>query len=373
VIANPIALIAELTHRCPLRCVYCSNPLQLTSLKHELATTEWQNVFAQSARLGILHLHLTGGEPLARKDLEELVRSAHDCGLYTNLITSGIGLSSRLKGLVDAGLDHIQLSLQDAVEGSADLIAGVRVHAHKLEAAKVIRESGIAFTINVVVHRHNIHNIDEILALAETLGPQKLEIAHTQFYGWALKNAATLLPPREQVLESLEKVEAVRKKLEGKMRIDVVVPDYYARYPKACMGGWGRLQMLVDPSGRALPCHAAGVIPGLAFENIRERTLEWIWRESSSFQKFRGEDWMPEPCRSCDRRAKDYGGCRCQAMSMTGNPAATDPVCQLSPDHGRIEEFLTRANETASVEQGALPEGWVYRTMLSVQAQLETR
>ena len=359
-IANPIALIAEVTHRCPLGCVYCSNPLQLTRSKDELSTAEWQDVMAQSARLGVLHLHLTGGEPLARKDLEELVRFARSSGLYTNLITSGIGLSQRLKELVNAGLDHIQLSLQDAEEYSADLIAGAHAHQRKLQIANRIRESGIAFTVNVVIHRQNIDHIDEIIALAESLGPQKLEIAHAQYYGWARKNALALLPSREQVRRSLETVEAARVRLEGKMRIDVVVPDYYARYPKACMGGWGRLQMVIDPSGRALPCHAAPIIPEMQFENIRERTLEWIWRESSSFRKFRGEEWMPQLCRSCERRQKDFGGCRCQAMLITGNPRATDPVCHFSPDHGLIEEFLARANGNA-IHQSS--ESWTYRTL----------
>ena len=366
----PLAIIAEITHRCPLHCVYCSNPLQMVAAASELSTKEWETVFEQAAKLGVLHIHLSGGEPLAREDLTQLVSSAHSCGLYTNLITSGIGLSEpRLDALVEAGLDHIQLSFQDSRESSANWIAGTRAHALKLQIAPLIRGSGAAFTVNLVIHRQNVDHLEEMIALAESLQPERLEIAHVQYYGWASKNVDALLPTRKQVLDSLETVNAAKKRLAGKIRIDAVVPDYYARFPKACMGGWGRRQMLIDPSGIALPCHAAAVIPGLRFEKVRDRSLEWIWQESESFQKFRGEAWMPEPCRSCDRRTEDFGGCRCQAFMITGDAAATDPVCSLAPAHGLIEEKLVQVNadveNAASRGQVTIPiqqeNFWVYR------------
>jgi len=317
-LSNPLALIAEITHRCPLHCVYCSNPLELASAKSELSTHDWLRVFAEAATLGVLHVHLTGGEPLARTDLTDLTAAAHGAGLYTNLITSGIGLSrERLERLVDAGLDHIQLSFQDSGEMHANWIAGTKSHAHKVEVASWIKEHRIAFTANLVVHRQNLDHLEEMICFLEGLQPDRIEIAHTQYYGWALKNRAALMPIRPQVHNAVRIVSSAAARLKGKIRIDSVIADYYARFPKACMGGWGRQLMLIDPAGRALPCHAAGVIPGLSFDNVRERSLEWIWRESDAFQKFRGESWMPEPCRSCDRRTEDFGGCRCQAFLLT--------------------------------------------------------
>ena len=329
----------------------------------ELGTEEWESVFQQSRKLGLLHVHLSGGEPLAREDLTQLVSCAHDCELYTNLITSGIGLTKRRwDELVAAGLDHIQLSFQDSREASANWIAGTRSHALKLQLAPMLRQSQVAFTVNIVVHRQNVDHLEEMIALAESLQPQRLEIAHVQYYGWARKNVEVLLPTRKQVLESMETISAAQKRLAGKIRIDAVVPDYYARFPKACMGGWGRRQLLIDPSGTVLPCHAATVIPGLKFENVRKQTLEWIWWKSDSFQKFRGEDWMPEPCRSCDRRAEDFGGCRCQAFMITGDATATDPVCSLAPAHGLIEGQLSRVDSIESSTGDTRPElPWVYR------------
>jgi pyrroloquinoline quinone biosynthesis protein E len=342
---NPLALIAEVTHRCPLHCVYCSNPLQMIAAGQELDTQDWLRVFHEAAAMKLLHLHLTGGEPLARADLIELVSGGHAAGLYTNLITSGIGLTeTRLAALIEAGLDHIQLSFQDSREDSANWIAGTRAHAHKLELARMIRQHKIAFTVNLVVHRQNLDRLEEMIALIETLAPDRMEIAHTQYYGWALENRAALMPTREQIENSVKVIDAARKRLEGRIRVDSVTPDYYARYPKACMGGWGRRLVLIDPAGRALPCHAAGVIPDLQFDSVREHSLEWIWRESTAFQKFRGESWMQEPCRSCDRRADDFGGCRCQALLLTGDAAATDPVCSLAPTHHFVEATLLQMN-----------------------------
>jgi len=372
---NPLALIAEVTHRCPLHCVYCSNPLQMTAAGLELSTQDWVRVFHEAAAMKLLHLHLTGGEPLARADIRDLVAEAHTVGLYTNLITSGIGLTeTRLAALIEAGLDHIQLSFQDSREDSANWIAGTRAHAHKLELARIIRGNKIAFTVNLVVHRQNLDHLQEMIALIETLNPDRMEIAHTQYYGWALENRASLMPTREQLESSVKVIDAARRRLEGRIRVDSVTPDYYARYPKACMGGWGQRLMLIDPAGKALPCHAAGVIPNLQFDNVRERSLQWIWRESPAFQKFRGESWMQEPCRSCDRRTQDFGGCRCQAFLLTGDAAATDPVCSLAPTHHFVEATLLQMNtdrlpvtKPVSISRQPLHENeqqpvpWLYR------------
>jgi pyrroloquinoline quinone biosynthesis protein E len=359
-IANPLALIAEVTHRCPLHCVYCSNPLQLAGATSELATEEWTSILQQCGKLGMLHAHFTGGEPLARTDLTELISSARAAGLYTNLITSGIGLSEgRLQALVAAGLDHIQVSFQDSREDAANWIAGAKAHAHKIELSRAIRRHKVAFTVNLVVHRQNLDHLEEMIAFIERLQPERMEIAHTQYYGWALQNRAALMPTRVQVEKAGEVVAAAEKRLAGRIRIDSVAPDYYAKYPKACMGGWGQRLMLINPAGKVLPCHAAEVIPGLEFENIRQRTLQWIWQESPSFRRFRGEDWMPEPCRSCDRRTEDFGGCRCQALLLAGDATATDPACTLSPAHHIVETALRAANSSAAGSQPATASSFV--------------
>jgi pyrroloquinoline quinone biosynthesis protein E len=351
--SGPLSLIAEITHRCPLHCVYCSNPLEMQARQSELPAEIWANVFASAAQLGILQLHLTGGEPLARPDLTELIAAARKANLYTNLITSGVGLGEeRLAALAEAGLDHIQLSFQDAQEAAANEIAGTRAHALKIELAHLIKRQHLAFTMNLVVHRQNLDRLPDMIALAEELAVDRLEIAHVQYYGWALRNRDALLPSRTQWERSLEIITAAREHLKGRMRVDFVGPDYYAKYPKACMGGWGRSVILVDPAGRALPCHAAGVIPGLEFDNVQDHDLRWIWEQSPAFRKFRGEDWMQEPCRSCDRRTQDFGGCRCQAMLLVGDAAATDPVCTLSPMHGVVESITNSAQTDPD---------WIYR------------
>jgi PqqA peptide cyclase len=341
-LSNPLALIAEITHRCPLHCVYCSNPTQLASTDSELTTAEWKSVFEQCGKLGMLHGHFTGGEPLARADLAELISAARDAGLYTNLITSGIGLNDRrLEALVNGGLDHIQISFQDSREDTANWIAGAKAHAHKIELSREIRRNKIAFTVNLVVHRQNLDHLEEMIAFIEQLNPDRVEIAHAQYYGWALTNRAALMPTPAQVEKAVAVVAEAEKRLAGKIRIDSVVPDYYAKFPKACMGGWGRKLMLINPAGKVLPCHAAEVLPGMSFENVREKSLQWIWQESSSFCRFRGEDWMPEPCRSCDRRAEDFGGCRCQAFLLTADANATDPACSLAPAHHIVESAVS--------------------------------
>jgi pyrroloquinoline quinone biosynthesis protein E len=357
-----LAVIAEVTHRCPLRCVYCSNPLEMKSRSKELSTADWLSVFKQAGEMGALQLDITGGEPLARLDLVELVAGAREAKLYVNLITSGLGLSdARLDALLQAGLDHIQLSFQDALEAPANEFAGARAHATKLALAAQIRARRVAFTMNVVVHRANLDRLDQIIALAEQLGPQRLEVAHVQYYGWALPNREALLPTREQLDRSIEIVEAARRRLQGQMRIEFVTPDYYGRFPKACMGGWGRKLMLITPNGEALPCHAAGVIPDLQFDNVGQHPLRWLWEESSAFQKFRGEHWMPEPCRSCDRRTQDFGGCRCQALLLAGDAAATDPTCSLAPARPVVDAILARVNASPEIPSAPTRSEWVYR------------
>jgi len=351
-VPNPLALIAEVTHRCPLHCVYCSNPLELAGTQEELSTAEWIGVFQQCGKLGMLHAHFTGGEPLARTDLTELIAAARAAGLYTNLITSGIGLNEqRLGKLVEAGLDHIQISFQDSRESTANWIAGAKAHAHKIELSRAIRRHKVAFTVNLVVHRQNLDHLEEMIAFIEQLHPERVEIAHAQYYGWALANRAALLPTHAQLEKAVAIVDAAEKRLAGRIRIDSVVPDYYAKYPKACMGGWGRRLMLINPAGKVLPCHAAEVLPGLSFENVRDKPLEWIWRESSSFRRFRGEEWMPEPCRSCERRTEDFGGCRCQAFLLAGDATATDPACTLAPAHSIVESVVRDANSSTAVAE----------------------
>jgi pyrroloquinoline quinone biosynthesis protein E len=352
---EPKALIAEVTHRCPLHCVYCSNPLEMQRRSEELSTEDWSSIFQQAGEMGVLQLHLTGGEPLARTDVVDLVKAGRTAKLYVNLITSGVGLDGpRLDALIDVGLDHIQLSFQDIQEGPANEFAGTRSHALKLRMAALIRERRVGFTLNMVVHRANLDRLEEMIAFAEQSGAQRVEIAHVQYYGWALKNRDALLPTRQQVDKSIEIVEAARERLKGRLRIDFVLPDYYAKYPKPCMNGWGHQLMLIDPNGNVLPCHAAGVIPGLEFASTREHPLRWIWEESPAFAKFRDESWMPDPCKTCDRRTRDFGGCRCQAFLLTGDATATDPVCTLAPQHNIVETILSQV-------KGGASKAWIYR------------
>ncbi len=337
-LCRPLGLLAELTHRCPLGCPYCSNPLALDSRSDELDTATWLRVFREAAALGVLQVHLSGGEPSARRDLAEITAGAHDAGLYTNLITSGVGLSeATLRALFDAGLDHVQVSIQDSVAESADRIAGYDgAFARKRALAAVVVQLGLPLTVNVVIHRANIDRIAEMVDLALSLGASRVEIAHAQYYGWAVTNRVMLMPRRDQVERAMVAVDALRRQHHGRIVIDAVVPDYHARFPKPCAGGWGRRSLNVTPRGRVLPCHAAETIPGLEFWSVRDHSLEDIWRHSPAFQAFRGTDWMLEPCRSCVRRDQDFGGCRCQAYMLTGDARAADPVCHLSPVHGQV-------------------------------------
>jgi PqqA peptide cyclase len=336
----PVGLLAELTHRCPLQCPYCSNPLALESVGNELPTEIWLDVLAQAAELGVLQLHLSGGEPTVRRDLEEIIAQAAKVGLYSNLITAGVLLTrERLARFADCGLDHVQVSLQDTEPGNADRIAHYQGgHAKKLQVAQWVRELGLPLTINAPIHRQNIDRLPAFIDLAQKLAAQRLEVAHVQYYGWALRNRQALMPTREQVIRSAELVAQARERLKGILVIDFVVPDYYARRPKPCMGGWGRGIINITPSGKVLPCHAAETIPGLAFDNVRGRKLRDIWLGSPAFQRFRGTGWMREPCRSCEFREQDWGGCRCQALAFTGDAELTDPACHKSPHHAAFTE-----------------------------------
>ncbi len=344
---SPLALLAELTHRCPLQCPYCSNPLHLHMASDELDTRTWIGVVEQAAEMGILQIHFSGGEPTARKDLEDLVGAAESLGLYSNLITSGVLLDRRrLEKLIEAGLQHVQLSFQAAGVEIGDRIGGFAGgHEKKLEVGRLIGELGLPLTVNAVMHRQNMDDLEAMIELAVGLGAQRLEVAHVQYYGWAFKNRAALMPTPAQVEAATGQVEAARERLKGILVIDYVVPDYYARRPKSCMGGWGRRFLNITPAGKVLPCHAAETIPGLEFDSVRHRPLAEIWRESPAFRRFRGTEWMPEPCRSCERREVDWGGCRCQAFALLGDAAATDPACELSPRHDEMLRFAVAESE----------------------------
>ena len=377
-VPRPYALLAEITYRCPLHCPYCSNPVTLesavpsgeqtgstalrtartTANNGELTTEEWKRVIREAAGIGVLQIGFSGGEPLARRDLVELIRAAREAKLYTNLITSGIGLDDdRLRALREAGLDSIQLSFQSDESALADEIAGARAHERKLDVAAKIRAVGIPLSLNFVIHRRNIDRLPQMIDLAEALGAERVELANVQFYGWAFRNRASLLPTREQVGRARAVATAAKARLADKIDIFYVLPDYYETRPKPCLNGWGRRYITVNPTGDVLPCPtASSAVPDLRLENVRTRDLDWIWQESESFNRFRGTEWMPEPCRSCPQREIDFGGCRCQAALLTGNAANTDPVCEFSPNRAIIDSALrdiTSFNET--------PRDWFYR------------
>jgi pyrroloquinoline quinone biosynthesis protein E len=351
----PLALLCELTHRCPLRCPYCSNPVELARASAELSEDDWKRVLGEAAALGVLQVHFSGGEPMARRDLLALIAVANAGGLYGNLITSGaIGGERELASFAAAGLKHVQLSFQDVDPASNDRIAGLpEAHARKTAFAAAVGAVGLPLTLNMVVHRQNLDRLPAMIEMAQALGARRLEIAHVQYYAWALANRAALLPDRAQLDRATAIVEAARDKLKGVLAIDYVVPDYYGVRPKSCMSGWARRFLNIMPTGKAVPCHAAETLPGLDFPSVREQSLADIWYRSEAFNRFRGTDWMAEPCRSCDRREIDWGGCRCQAFALAGDAARTDPVCELSPDHTLVEAALHEA--------GAPPAPFVYR------------
>jgi len=366
---TPLALVAELTHRCPLHCVYCSNPLDLARRGNELSTEDWSRVFREAGELGVLQTDLTGGEPLARTDLAEIIRAVRAAGLYASLITSGMPLDeSRLEELVAAGLDHLQLSFQGAKENSSIEYGGARAGTfeQKLRVASWVKKHRVGFTLNFVIHRENLDRLEGMIALAEEIEPGRVEFAHVQYYGWAFANRDRLLPSRAQLDQSLEILKSAQERLRGRIRVEYVVPDYYARYPKPCMGGWGRKVILVTPGGEALPCHAARVIPGLELENVRHRSLRAIWEDSAAFRKYRGEEWMLEPCRSCERRTADFGGCRCQAYLLAGHAEEADPVCSVSAKRSVVDTIVAAAQTPASASAGTTSAGaaaeWRYRT-----------
>jgi pyrroloquinoline quinone biosynthesis protein E len=343
----PVAVLAELTHRCPLQCPYCSNPIDLERASREMSTDDWRRAMDQMADLGVLQIHFSGGEPCIRKDLEDLVAHATEVGLYPNLITSGVMMTrERMLRLADLGLAHVQVSIQGARQGTSDRIGGFRnALPKKRDTAAWVKEAGLALTINAVMHRQNLAELPEIVDLAVEMGAERIEVANVQYYGWALKNRQALMPSMQQLRETTAFVEAARLRLKGILNIDYVIPDYYAKRPKQCMGGWGRQFFNISPSGHVLPCHAAETITGLKFDNLRDHSLEWIWHNSDSMNCFRGTGWMPEPCRSCAFKEVDFGGCRCQAFALTRDARATDPACAKSAFHREI--FETAIEEAA--------------------------
>jgi pyrroloquinoline quinone biosynthesis protein E len=364
---RPYTLVAELTYRCPLACVYCSNPLDFDRHREELDTATWLRVLRQAEELGVVQLNLTGGEPLLRKDLEPMVAEAERLQLYTNLITSGLPLTrERLGGLRDAGLDNVQLSLQDVSAAGSERISGKVSFEQKLEVARWVKSLALPLTLNVVLHRENLAHVAEIVTLAEALQADRLELANTQYLGWALANRGALLPSAEQLAQAREVAAAARRRLAGKMEILFVVPDYYAQLPRPCMDGWGRRFIVISPTGLVLPCHVAHTLPGLEWESVQDTSLAAAWRESSGLNAFRGESWMSEPCRSCERRHIDFGGCRCQAYHLTGNAALTDPACKLSPDHALV------ANTRLQKGMSAPPIPLRYRRKVDPSRQRET-
>ncbi len=363
-IRPPIAMLAELTHRCPLACPYCSNPLDMARQEAELDTATWARVFEEAAALGVLQLHLSGGEPASRRDLAELVRAARAAGLYTNLITSGIGLTERrLSDLDAAGLDHVQLSLQGTTPEMADEIGGYRGgYARKLQVAGWIAAIGLPLTLNVVLHRRNLHQLPRALEMAVEMGARRIEVATVQFHGWAIPNRDALMPTRAQAETARSIVHEARSRLAGTLVVDFVPADYHEDFPKRCMGGWGTSGLNVAPDGLVLPCHAAQTIPGLTFDTVRDRPLAAIWTEGAAFNAFRGTGWMQEPCATCERKTVDFGGCRCQAMALLGDPAATDPVCIKSPHH-----LALRAR--AEAHAAAIEAPLLYRTAPGQQVE----
>lgn len=360
-IAPPMWLLAELTYRCPLHCAFCYNPVDYAANRNELSTEQWLDVLRQGRALGAAQLGFSGGEPLLRDDLEQLVAAGNRLGYYTNLITSGIGLTEqRLAALKAAGLDHIQLSFQDSTREMNDFLSSTRTFDLKARVAKLIKQHDYPMVLNVVLHRYNLDHVERIIDMALEMGVEYLELANTQYYGWGMVNRAQLMPTREQLERAEAVVNACRERIGSRLRILFVVPDYFESRPKACMNGWGSVFLAVAPDGAALPCHAARTIPGMTFPNVNEQSLKQIWYESEAFNKFRGDAWMKEPCRTCDDRHKDYGGCRCQALALTGDAANADPVCSKSPQHGDIVRIVRQAQ--ASQEAAGREAPLVFRS-----------
>jgi pyrroloquinoline quinone biosynthesis protein E len=349
----PLWLLLELTYRCPLHCAFCYNPTNFATSGPELGTEEWLRVLNEARALCSVQLGLSGGEPLSRDDLEPIVAEARRLGFYTNLITSGVGLNeTRIRALKSAGLDHIQLSFQDSTRQMNDFLSSTRTFDLKSKVAALIKQHDYPMVLNVVLHRLNIDHVEEILQMADRMGADYVELANTQFYGWAWHNRRQLMPSRAQVERAEEVTRRFRERQERPMRIFFVVPDYFEKRPKACMNGLGSIFLTVTPDGTALPCHAARMLPGLDFPNVKTSSLEHVWYESSGFTHFRGDAWMKEPCKSCPEKARDFGGCRCQAYLLTGDAANTDPVCDLSPHHHKVVEAALAGEQPGVGESG---------------------
>ena len=354
-VGQPLWLLLELTYKCPLHCVFCYNPTNFAHTTNELLTEDWLRVLREARALGAVQLGLSGGEPLLRDDLEVIVEEAHRLGFYINLVTSGVGLNeTRIAALKEAGLDHIQLSFQDSTREMNDFLSSTKTFDLKLRVAALIKQHGYPMVLNVVLHRMNIDHVAEILDLAERLQAEYVELPNTQYYGWAWHNRDQLLPSREQVERAERVTGEFRERVGNTMRVFFVVPDYFESRPKPCMNGLGSIFLTITPDGTALPCHAARMLPGLNFPNVRDAGVEWIWRDSQGFNQFRGDAWMKEPCRSCSEKTKDFGGCRCQAFLLTGDAANADPVCDKSPYHHLVTDAVARADKPAVVEKPLL-------------------
>ena len=348
----PLWLLAELTYRCPLQCPYCSNPVEIAKYKDELSTEDWIRVMRQARKMGAAQLGFSGGEPLARRDLEELIAEARSLGYYTNLITSGVGMDEkRVKTFKEAGLDHIQISFQASDEELNNYLGGTRSFQHKQEMARVVKEHEYPMVLNIVLHRKNVDQIQDILDMTVALKADYVELASTQYYGWSRVNIEQLLPTREQLARAEKTAREYQEKMRDKMKIIYVIPDYFENRPKACMNGWGSIFLTIAPDGSALPCHAAAQLPGLEFPNVRDHSVAQIWNDSDAFNRFRGFDWMKEPCRSCPEKEKDFGGCRCQAYMLTGDAANADPVCDKSPHHSQLHEEVNRIDGLAGAPE----------------------
>ncbi|HEV7715275.1 MAG TPA: pyrroloquinoline quinone biosynthesis protein PqqE [Steroidobacteraceae bacterium] len=349
----PLWLLLELTYTCPLHCVFCYNPTDFARTQEELSTDDWLRVLREARALGAVQLGLSGGEPLTRDDLEIIVAEAHKLGFYTNLVTSGVGLTeTRIKALKEAGLDHIQLSFQDSTREMNDFLSSTRTFELKSKVAALIKQHGYPMVLNVVLHRMNIDHVGEILEMAERMGADYVELANTQYYGWAWHNRDRLLPSRAQVERAEQVTNEFRQRVGDRMRVFFVVPDYFETRPKPCMNGLGSIFLTITPDGTALPCHAAKMLPGIDFPNVKQASVDWIWRDSPGFNHFRGDSWMKEPCRSCPEKAKDFGGCRCQAYLMTGDATNADPVCDLSPHHHLVTEAVAQADRPPAEARG---------------------
>jgi pyrroloquinoline quinone biosynthesis protein E len=350
-VSPPLWLLAELTYKCPLQCPYCSNPLEIAKYQDEISTEDWVRVMQQARKMGATQLGFSGGEPLVRQDLEELVQEARHLGYYTNLITSGVGMDeARVKRLKDAGLDHIQISFQASNEELNNFLGGTKTFQHKYEMARIVKAYEYPMVLNIVIHRKNIDQIRDILDMTVELNADYVELASTQYYGWSRINVDQLLPTREQLIKAEKIAMEYQEKLKGKCKIIYVIPDYYENRPKPCMNGWGAIFLTIAPDGTALPCHEAGQLP-IEFPNVKDHSIEELWNNSPGFNHFRGFEWMKEPCRSCPEKEKDFGGCRCQAFMMTGDAANADPVCDKSPHHQALLDDVERIGKIAAKEK----------------------